>query len=119
MNRLLRISPRLEAVFVACDWMALGAMRAIRERGLRIPQDIAVVGFDDVPLAAQTDPPLTTVRQPMTEMGRMGVRLLAQLIRKQESGLQKAVLPTELVVRLEDLPIGTVKERHGLGLGRA
>lgn len=99
MTRLLRISPRLEAVFVACDWMALGAMRAIRERGLRIPQDIAVVGFDDVPLAAQTDPPLTTVRQPMVEMGRAGVQLLAKLIREKKIRQRKVVLPTELVVR--------------------
>lgn len=99
MLRLLRVSPRLEAVFVACDWMALGAMRAIHEQGLRIPEDIAVVGFDDVPLAAQTNPPLTTVRQPMTEMGRVGVRLLARLIGKQELPQTKVVLPTELVVR--------------------
>lgn len=99
MTRLLRVSPRLEAVFVACDWMALGAMRAIHEQGLRIPEDIAVVGFDDVPLAAQTNPPLTTVRQPMAEMGRAGVRLLAQIIRKEEVPQEKVVLPAELVVR--------------------
>ncbi len=107
MTRLLRVSPRLDAVFVACDWMALGAMRAIREKGLRIPEDIAVVGFDDVPLAAQTDPPLTTVRQPMVEMGRMGVRLLVQLIRKEQISQKKVLLPTELVVRGTTAHVGS------------
>src|SRR5262249_48243363 len=66
------------AVFAASDAMALGAMHAIRHRGLRIPQDIAVVGFDDLPLAASATPPLTTVRQPIDEMSTHAVRVLIE-----------------------------------------
>ncbi|MCX7691763.1 substrate-binding domain-containing protein, partial [Thermoflexus sp.] len=67
MQKLLPAQP--DAVFVASDTMALGAMRALHRAGLRIPQDVAVIGFDDIPPAARFDPPLTTVRQPIHEMG--------------------------------------------------
>jgi len=99
MQRLLSLEPRVEAVFAASDMMAFGAIRAIRERGLEVPRDIAVVGFDDVPLASYFDPPLTTVRQPMAKMGAMAFRLLAQLIRGEPVLQRKVVLHTQLVVR--------------------
>ena len=99
MKRLLATDPPPEAVFAASDAMALGAIRAIREQGLRVPQDVAIVGFDDVPLAAQVDPPLTTVRQPISEMGRMACRLLVQLIQGEPVLQRKVVLHTQLVVR--------------------
>jgi LacI family transcriptional regulator len=99
MKNLLSISPHLDAVFVANDWMAVGALWAIREAGLRVPDDMGVVGFDDVPLAAQTDPPLTTVRQPMRAMGALGVKLLVQLIQGEKVTPTKFMLQTELVVR--------------------
>ncbi|MFI9436018.1 LacI family DNA-binding transcriptional regulator [Streptosporangium sp. NPDC052375] len=94
MRQLLADDPELDAVFVANDLMALGALRTLRRAGRRIPGDVAVVGFDDIPAAAYADPPLSTVRQPTVEMGRR----LARMVLKQEEGTP-VVLPTELVVR--------------------
>ncbi|MEU8652664.1 LacI family DNA-binding transcriptional regulator [Streptomyces sp. NPDC048737] len=77
MRELLDRCPDVDAVFAANDLTASGVLRVLRERGLRVPEDVAVVGFDDmVPLAEQTDPPLTTVRQDIEEMGRVMARLL-------------------------------------------
>ena len=79
--------------------MAIGAMRALRERGRRVPADVAVVGFEDSPLAAHADPPLTTVHQPVEAMGREMVRLLLTRIGGGEVEEALVVLPTHLVVR--------------------
>ncbi|MER6333673.1 LacI family DNA-binding transcriptional regulator [Streptomyces sp. NPDC001034] len=77
MRELLDRRPDVDAVFAANDLTALGALRVLRERGLRVPEDVAVVGFDDMlPLAEQSDPPLTTVRQDIERMGRLMARLL-------------------------------------------
>ncbi|MFI6349047.1 LacI family DNA-binding transcriptional regulator [Streptomyces sp. NPDC050560] len=82
MAALLDRDPGLDAVFAANDLSALGALRTLRARGLRVPEDVAVVGFDDMlPLAANTDPPLTTVRQDIEEMGRMMARMLLDTTR--------------------------------------
>jgi DNA-binding LacI/PurR family transcriptional regulator len=67
---LLDRAPDVDGLFVANDLMAIGALQAAAERGRRVPTDVAVIGFDDIPLAATSVPPLTTVRQQMTEMGR-------------------------------------------------
>ena len=75
-GRLLERAPELSAIFLANDQMAAGAMRALRERGLRIPDDVSVVGYDDVFLARYLTPTLTTVRQPLVEMGRAAADLL-------------------------------------------
>ncbi len=98
MRELLRQDPRLDAVFVASDLMAAGALRALRDLGKRVPEDIAVVGFEDSPIAGQTDPPLTTVYQPMEEMGRQMVRLLLARI-KGEDEPGHVLLDTHLVHR--------------------
>src|SRR5512133_1276351 len=71
MQRLLKFKP--DAVFVASDMMAFGAMRALRDANLRIPEDVAVVGFDDIPASSKTTPPLTTVRQAIVQMGSLAV----------------------------------------------
>jgi DNA-binding LacI/PurR family transcriptional regulator len=98
MRQLLADDPALDAVFVASDLMAHGALRSLREAGRRVPEDVAVVGFDDITLARYTDPPLTTVRQPIEEIGRTIARqLLRQLAGEQVE--PSMVLPTELVVR--------------------
>ncbi|GFJ91900.1 LacI family transcriptional regulator [Phytohabitans rumicis] len=76
MRQLLDDAPALDAVFVASDLMADGALRTLREAGRRVPHDVAVIGFDDAEFARYTDPPLTTVRQPIIEIGREMVRLL-------------------------------------------
>jgi DNA-binding LacI/PurR family transcriptional regulator len=100
MRRLLDRRPDLDAVFVASDLMAAGAIRALRERGRRIPDDVAVVGFEDSPIARQTDPPLTTVHQPVERMGREMARLLVARINKGELLEQPYVLlDTHMVAR--------------------
>lgn len=98
MQRLLPACP--DAVFVASDSMAQGAVRAIQEAGLRIPQDVALVGFDDMPFSAHMQPPLTTVRQPIDRLGGMAVERLVRRINSTGSGpVHGELLPTELVVR--------------------
>lgn len=87
------------AIFASNDIMAFGAMEAARERGKRIPHDISIIGFDDVPQAAQVHPPLTTIRQPLEEMGRRAAQMLLEIIKNPEQPAEKIELPTELVVR--------------------
>jgi DNA-binding LacI/PurR family transcriptional regulator len=100
MRSLLACHPDLDAVFAANDLMAIGALRALRDSGRRVPEDVAVVGFDDSPLSRVTDPPLSTVRQPVDEMGREMAEMLLRLISGADGDIQQsAVLPTELVVR--------------------
>lgn len=99
MRDLLRRRPDLDAVFVASDLMAAGALRALREAGRRVPDDVAVVGFEDSAMARQTDPPLTTVHQPVEEMGRQMARLLVARIRGEQLAQPYVVLQTHLVVR--------------------
>ncbi|MFC3505416.1 LacI family DNA-binding transcriptional regulator [Micromonospora krabiensis] len=99
MRRLLEVCPDLDAVFVASDLMAFGALRTLREAGRRVPDDVAVVGFDDAPIARQADPPLTTVFQPVEEMGRQMARLLVARIRGDELATPHILLDTSLVER--------------------
>jgi LacI family transcriptional regulator len=97
MHELLPQSP--DAIFVASDSMALGAMRALREAGKRIPEDTALVGFDDMPFAARTDPPLTTVRQPIHRAGFVAAETLMDMIQDEDTAPRRVILPTELVIR--------------------
>jgi DNA-binding LacI/PurR family transcriptional regulator len=95
---LLAKHPEVDGIFAASDLMAIGVLDALRQAGRRVPDDVAVVGFDDSGLAESADPPLTTVRQPIDEIGwHMADLLLAQLDGDAEPG--HLVLPTELVVR--------------------
>lgn len=87
------------AFFVASDVVAFGAMAAIRERGLTIPDDIALVGFDDIPLARYVDPPLTTVRLPAAELGRQAGQIIVDLIQNGKVPNRNVLLETELVIR--------------------
>ncbi len=97
MVELLATWPDLDAVFVASDQMAIGALRVLREAGKSVPDDVAVVGFNDISGARHTVPPLTTVHQPIQALGReMARMLLALLAGEQPSPL---ILPTRLVVR--------------------
>jgi LacI family transcriptional regulator len=98
MQTLLTHDVRPTAVFVASDVVAFGAVQAIHHHGLRIPEDIAVVGFDDVPLANYCTPPLTTVRMPAAEMGRRAGELLLERIAGQPTE-RHLMLETELVMR--------------------
>lgn len=100
MRRLLDTRPDLDAVFVASDLMAAGALRVLRESGRRVPQDVAVVGFEDSAVVARnTGPPLTAVRQPVEEMGRQMAHLLLARMRGERPDRPYVVLDTEMVVR--------------------
>jgi DNA-binding LacI/PurR family transcriptional regulator len=99
MRQLLLARPDLDAVFAASDLMAAGAMRVLRQQGRRIPEDVAVVGFDDSPVARHTDPPMTTVRQSSEEMGRAMARLLLEEIAEPSRAHRQIILTTELVRR--------------------
>lgn len=99
MRELLHRRPDLDAVFVASDLMACGALRALREAGRRVPDDVAVVGFEDGDVAQRADPPLTTIHQPVDEMGRQMVRLLMSRIRGEEPETPYVLLDTHLVRR--------------------
>lgn len=97
MQRLLPARP--DAVFAASDMMALGAMRAVREAGLRVPDDVAFVGFDDLPLATLSDPHLSTVRQPIFQFGFKAVEILIDLIENGIKPPRRIIMDTELVIR--------------------
>ncbi len=96
----------LEAVFAGNDQMALGLLRAFHEAGIRVPRDVLVAGFDDVPEAAYYTPPLTTVRQDFAAVGRRSIELLLQQVGGGRRGDQQAVVPPELVVRMSSDPGG-------------
>jgi DNA-binding LacI/PurR family transcriptional regulator len=100
MRRLLERRPDLDAVFAANDSMAVGALRVLQESGRSVPDDVAVVGFDDSPIAAIARPALTTVHQPTEEVGRHLARLLlAQIEDPQQAPDSPVLLPTHLVLR--------------------
>ncbi|MCC3655420.1 MULTISPECIES: LacI family DNA-binding transcriptional regulator [Streptomyces] len=99
MAELLEREPRLDAVFAASDVMAAGALGALRAAGRRVPEDVALVGFDDSAIARHTDPPLTTVRQPIEEMGRAMARVLVEEIGSRTTAKRHVVLGTRLVHR--------------------
>jgi DNA-binding LacI/PurR family transcriptional regulator len=99
MRMLLDRNPDVDGVFAASDLMAVGAMRVLRERGLRVPASISMVGFEDSVLARQTEPALTTVHQPVEAMGREMARLLVAHIRGDVVPAPLVVLDTHLVVR--------------------
>ena len=99
MQQLLQQNTFPEAVFAASDQMAIGAMAAIHEKGLRIPEDIALVGFDDIETARYTHPPLTTVHQDMLGQGQLAVRMLLDRINGLDSAVETKILPTTLVIR--------------------
>jgi LacI family transcriptional regulator len=103
LKRLLEHHPDLEAVFACNDQMALGAIQSMREKGLRVPQDLAIIGYDDIPEAGFFYPPLSSIRQPMDELGRLAVDELVKLIeawRDDKTMEPRAItIQPELVVR--------------------
>ncbi|MGP4006657.1 LacI family DNA-binding transcriptional regulator [Streptomyces sp. 4N124] len=103
-NTLLDLPDPPTAVFAASDQMALGAIEALRRRGLRVPEDMSVVGFDDLPEVRWSAPPLTTVRQPLADMGKLAVRTVLRLARGEQPDSPRVELGTELVVRSSTAP---------------
>jgi LacI family transcriptional regulator len=99
MSELLSGQPDFTAAFVASDTLAYGAMAAIRERGLTIPQDIALVGLDDLPLSRFIDPPLTSVHLPAAELASQAAGILFQILQEEQPAQKQVILDTHLVVR--------------------
>lgn len=99
MEQLLAACPEIDGVFAASDLMAAGALGVLVARGRRVPEDVALVGYDDSPIAAATQPPLTSVRQPIEEMGPEAVHLLLDAIERADRPPRRVVLATELVPR--------------------
>ncbi|WP_199042855.1 LacI family DNA-binding transcriptional regulator [Glycomyces salinus] len=98
-RRLFDQAEGLDAVFAASDPLATATLRVARDRGIRVPEDLALIGFDDSPLAEVAEPPLTTVHQPTETMGREMARLLCGRIRGEEAGPLVTILGTRIVVR--------------------
>jgi DNA-binding LacI/PurR family transcriptional regulator len=99
MTRLLAKRPDLDAVFAASDLMASGALSVLAAAGKRVPQDVAIVGYDDSPVATSTQPHLSSVRQPIEEMGREVARLLIEAVEGTDRVQRRVILATELVKR--------------------
>lgn len=99
MRELLARRPDVDAVFAASDVMAAGARQVLRETGRRVPDDVALIGFDDSAVVRHMDPALTSVRRPIEETGRTTARVLLKEIASEHQERPQIVLPTELVVR--------------------
>ncbi|OKK14541.1 transcriptional regulator [Streptomyces sp. CB02488] len=97
MEQLLDANPQLDAVFAASDGMAIGALQVLRCRGRRVPEDVSVIGYDDLAGARHANPPLTTVRQPVRALGHEMARMLVSAINGQDPS--PLILPTRLTVR--------------------
>ena len=98
-DRILEQHPDIDAIFVASDLMAVGAMDALHRAGRRIPDDVAVAGFDDSAAATMAEPQLTTMHNPFEETALEALRILDELMEGHSGGCQHAVLPTSLVRR--------------------
>ncbi len=99
MSGLLDRHPDIDAVFAASDLMAVGALQALRRAGRSVPGDVALVGYDDSQIATTTEPSLSTVRQPIEDMGREMAQLLLALVARRERAVRHVILATELVIR--------------------
>ncbi len=99
MNEMLALADRPTAIFAGTDNLAIGAIHAVRERQLRIPADISIVGFDDILASAYAEVPLTTVLQPKMEMGQQAAQLLLERINEEPSDFRHVVLQPQLIVR--------------------
>ncbi|GAA0553826.1 LacI family DNA-binding transcriptional regulator [Chitinophaga japonensis] len=101
INQLLKVRPRPDAIFTASDKLTTGCMRVLKSKGIRIPEDIAVVGFSNSDIIELLDPPLTVVRQPAYEMGQIAMELLLQLIESKRpvKDFERRILATSLIVQ--------------------
>ncbi len=113
VKKLLQsLKPLPTAIFASNDLSAFGAMDAVRECGFHIPDDISIIGFDDVPQASFVYPKLTTVRQPLEQMGQIAAKLLLERIEDQSSPPQRVALATQLIVRDSSAPLRTQRDEH-------
>ncbi|HEX9653012.1 MAG TPA: LacI family DNA-binding transcriptional regulator [bacterium] len=98
-KKLLAVNPRPTAIFAANDAMAIGAMKCLKEHGLRVPEEVAVIGFDDIEDDFHIEPHLTTMRVPKEELGALAVRRIVEMIEAGKPGITTNHIPVELVVR--------------------
>ena len=103
-GELLDLPDRPTAIFAGSDQQAFGVYEAARQRGLRVPEDLSVVGFDALPVARWASPPLTTIRQPLAEMGRTAAQMLGELVDGTSLRATRIELSTELIVRESTAP---------------
>jgi LacI family transcriptional regulator len=96
---LLKLPQPPTAIFASNDVMAMGVMDAVRNRNLRIPDDVSVVGFDNIHQSAMVYPPLTTIQQPLEQMGRVATQMLLGILKTPKNEVVRIELPTELIVR--------------------
>ncbi len=120
LRRLLEQRPDVDAVFISNDQMALGALQAVRQMGRRVPEDLAIVGFDDIPESVYFYPPLSTVRQDMIELGRCAVRELGRTIEATQQGKAIAepritLLQPQLIIRESSVIMRSVEETRQEG----
>lgn len=99
MKRYLKLAKPPTAIFAANDLLALGAMQAIQKKNFSIPDDFSVIGFNDIELASFVYPPLTTIRQPILEMGNLAVKMLLKIITDKEFNQRRVVLQPKLIIR--------------------
>lgn len=104
VKRLLDSGVDFTAIFSANDQMAVGVLRALQAAGLRVPDDVAVIGFDDIPEAAYLSPPLTTVRQDFSALGQLGIQYLLERIRQPDVASRQMLVAPELIVRESSEP---------------
>lgn len=109
MKRFLKLAEPPTAIFAANDLLALGAMQAIQKKKYHIPEDFCIIGFDDIRLASFVYPPLTTIRQPMLEMGALAVKMLLKIIEEGEFNQRKIVLKPKLIIRESCRKINKIK----------
>lgn len=109
MQVLLRRKPRPAAVFVCNDLMAFGALNAAREAGIRVPEQLSIVGFDDIELAAFSAPPLTTVVQPKLQIGTLAAELLLERVEANRTDARRVILDPQLKVRDSTAPYQPIK----------
>ncbi len=105
MVSLLQGAEPFSAAFVASDTVLMGAKRAIRERGLQIPQDMSLLGFDDIPWAQYADPPMTTVHLPARDLGKQACQMLLQVLNAEKPPNRNLILPAPLVIRQSCQPV--------------
>lgn len=122
-RKLVSLTEPPTAILASNDLMAFGVMEAVREHGHRVPDDVSVMGFDDIPMASQVYPPLTTMRQPLYEMGAAAARMLIGMLRGVEPPSSRITLLTELVERattkaLVPQTFRTVVKKGGAGKSR-
>jgi len=106
-RQMIEAGRPFSAIFAQNDQMAVGAIRALRENGRRVPGDVSVIGFDDIPLASYFDPPLTTLRQPLEELGRQAARLLIETIHNPGRQPEQVLIHAQMVERASCRPPAT------------